>query len=99
MNSTEKHQRTVNPFNLEGTTNNFEVLFNQLIGLADYVYPCTMMFDSFLLPTYCFYQSTGSCIIARVGKFMTQCQKPWINPGFITSCHKQVLYLFRHLVF
>ena len=26
----------------------------------------------------------------RVGKFMTQCQKPWINPGFMMSYHKQV---------
>jgi len=26
----------------------------------------------------------------RIGKFMTQCKKPWINPGFMTSCHKQV---------
>ena len=26
----------------------------------------------------------------RVGKFMTQYQKPWINPGFMMSYHKQV---------
>ena len=26
----------------------------------------------------------------RVGKFMTQCQKPRINPGFMMSCHKHV---------
>ena len=26
----------------------------------------------------------------RVGKFMTQCKKTLINPGFMTSCHKQV---------
>ena len=27
---------------------------------------------------------------SSVGKFMTQCQKPWINPGYKMSCHKQV---------
>ena len=29
----------------------------------------------------------GMC---RFGKFMTQCQKPWIKSGVMTLCHEQV---------
>ena len=32
----------------------------------------------------------GQDTVPRVGRFMTQCKKPWINPAFMTSCHKQV---------
>jgi len=44
----------------------------------------------FLLTIFASCQLQFNVPITRVGKFMTQCQKPGINPGFMTSCPKPV---------
>jgi len=42
--------------------------------------------DNFIFLALCYYYIS----IIKVAKFMTQCQKLRISPGFIISCHKQV---------